>query len=120
MPSIPGNMLGPYGPWAAAALEASSLEHPGPLSFRNERWRSIDEWKQAARARLAELLAGPQVDAPVKPRVLRQLRVDSLEGEHHAGQAVGRPPAGTAGADRVEAPPLQGRRRLPLHPHRRR
>ena len=85
-------MLGPYGPWAAAALEASSLEHPGPLSFRNERWQSIDEWRQTTRARLEELLAAPQVDAPVKPRVLRKLRVDDLEGEELEWQLPYGPP----------------------------
>ncbi len=81
MPSNPGNMLGPYGPWAAATLDSCSLEHPGPLSFRHERWQSIDEWKQAARGRLADLLAAPTADAPSATRVLRRFRVDSLEGE---------------------------------------
>ncbi len=81
MPSIPQNMLGSYGPWAASMLEAVSLEHPGELSFRNERWKSIDEWKKAARGRLAELLAGPTLASTPEARVLRTFRVDDLEAE---------------------------------------
>ncbi len=81
MPTVPLNMIGPYGPWAAAMLEESSLERPGPLSFRNERWRTVDEWKQAARERLADLLAGPPAAAPREARVLRRFRADGLEGE---------------------------------------
>jgi len=49
------NMLGAYGPWAAARLG----EGPGALSFRNPRWSDLDEWREKARTALTGLLCGP-------------------------------------------------------------
>jgi dienelactone hydrolase len=49
------NMLGAYGDWAAARAEAG----PGPLSLRNPRWTSVDEWRTAARAELSRSLCRP-------------------------------------------------------------
>lgn len=92
MAAIPQNMIGSYGPWAAALLEGSSLEQPGPLSFRNARWQSIDEWKKVARGRLCELLAGPAVARAPAARLLRRLRVDDLEGEELEWQLPYGPP----------------------------
>ena len=49
------NMLGSYGPWAAA-LQG---EAPGTLSFRNPQWSDLDGWKSKARDTLAQLLHFP-------------------------------------------------------------
>jgi hypothetical protein len=48
-------MLGAYGEWAGSRVEAG----PGLLSFRNPRWTSVDQWRQAARAELARSLCRP-------------------------------------------------------------
>ena len=78
-------MLGAYGKWAAGLLEGSSLEKPGPLSFRNPRWKDPGKWKTEARARVAELLAGPGEPAGPVPapeaRVLRRFEASGLVGE---------------------------------------
>jgi dienelactone hydrolase len=52
------NMLGEYGDWAASRAEAG----PGPLSLRNPRWTSVDEWRKSARAELARSLCRPTAD----------------------------------------------------------
>jgi dienelactone hydrolase len=49
------NMLGAYGDWAAARVEAG----PGSFSLRNPRWTSVDEWRKSARAELARSLCRP-------------------------------------------------------------
>jgi dienelactone hydrolase len=49
------NMLGAYGPWAAALRG----EAPGRLSLRSGRFADVSAWRAAARARLRELLASP-------------------------------------------------------------
>lgn len=102
-------MLGAYGAWAAGLLAGSSLETPGPLSFRNARWKSADEWRAAARAKLGELLACPceRSEPPVAPRarLVRGFHLDGLEGEELEWQlpygpptrAVFLKPAGRAG-----------------------
>jgi dienelactone hydrolase len=50
------NMLGAYGKWTAD----SGGDGPGTLSFRNPRWTEIGPWRNAARAKLHELLREPQ------------------------------------------------------------
>jgi len=50
------SMLGAYGEWAAAR----AADGPGPLSFRNTRWKSLSRWKDEARAELARCLCVPR------------------------------------------------------------
>jgi dienelactone hydrolase len=73
-------------------LETSSLERPGPLSFRSDHWESVGEWKGAARARLRQLLASPQTGPLPGVRILRGFRVDGLEGEDLEWQLPYGPP----------------------------
>ena len=49
------NMLGSYGPWAAA----QSGDAPPSMSFRNPAWKDLGQWKQKARAALDGLLLSP-------------------------------------------------------------
>jgi len=73
-------------------LDASSLEHPGPLSFRNKRWQEPAAWRSAARERLSELLASPSLSAPSEAMLLRRFRVGDLEGEELEWQLPYGPP----------------------------
>ncbi|HTO23628.1 MAG TPA: prolyl oligopeptidase family serine peptidase [Spirochaetia bacterium] len=54
-PTPARNMLGAYGPWAAARNEAAAL----PLSFRNASWTDLAAWKEKARAAADGLLLSP-------------------------------------------------------------
>jgi hypothetical protein len=71
-------MLGSYGEWAAARAAAG----PGPLSFRNPRWTSVDQWREAARAELARSLCRPTGDggASVAPRDIIVHSVSEQDG----------------------------------------
>jgi len=108
------NMIGSYGPWAAES--AASWERR--LSFLNPEWEHIEQWREAARNKVTELLAGPRIaiDPAGTVRVLRRCTFDDLEIEELAWQlpygpeteAVFLKPAGRGG-------PLPGV--LALHDH---
>ncbi len=76
------NMLGAYGPWAAARLG----EGPGDLSFRNPRWSDVDEWRQAARAALTRLLSAPTAVRANDVRTHRRHTTEDLEIEELSWQ----------------------------------
>ena len=78
------NMIGSYGPWAAES--AASWERR--LSFLNPEWEHIDQWREAARNKVSELLAGPRIaiDLAGTVRVLRRYTFDDLEIEELAWQ----------------------------------
>lgn len=61
------NMIGSYGQWAADSAE--QWEHS--LSYLNPAWDDIEAWRDAARNKVAELLAGPEI----VPEVLQTLRL---------------------------------------------
>jgi dienelactone hydrolase len=71
------NMLGAYGPWAAA------LEGDGPrsLSFRNPRWSDVAEWRKTARAALEGLLLMPSEVRASDVRSVARYQDDDLEIE---------------------------------------
>jgi dienelactone hydrolase len=50
------NMLGSYGPWAAARPGDAPLS----MSFRNPAWKDLGRWRQEARAALERLLLSPE------------------------------------------------------------
>jgi dienelactone hydrolase len=60
------NMIGSYGPWAAASTE----QWERSLSFLSPGWKDIESWRNAARDKVVDLLAGPQIG----PEVLQSVR----------------------------------------------
>lgn len=71
------NLIGGYGPWAAGLAP----EIPA-FSFRHEKWKDQETWQAAARQRLAERIAEPDLGPAPKVEVLRQVEYDGLEIEH--------------------------------------
>ena len=97
---VPPNMLGAYGPWAADLLG----DAPGSLSFRNDRWGNVEEWRPLARAGVAARLAAPKLPTPTpivdKQYVMDGLHVEEMTWQHPAGaptQAVFLKPADATG-----------------------
>ena len=62
------NMVGQYGPWLSEKVLGDG---PARLSFRTDKWKSLDEWRVVARARVWECMA--PVDLGGQPEV----RLDS-------------------------------------------
>jgi dienelactone hydrolase len=62
------NMIGAYGPWAAALLG----DGPAALSFRNPEWNDLEAWRPLARQRLLERLAQPEMGDLTPVNVRRQ------------------------------------------------
>ncbi len=73
-------MLGSYGPWA----EGLFGETPGKLSFRNKRWQDLQQWKQAARIKVDELLAKPDMHYDGQARLIGRWIHDGLDIEELA------------------------------------
>ncbi len=107
------NMVGAYGPWLADQVLGSA---PGRLSFRTGKWKSLAEWRAAARRRVLELLAPVDFGRNPKVTVTRRATYDGLDIEFLTWQlpaglpteAVFLKPAGAKG-------PLPGI--LALHDH---
>jgi len=68
------NMLGAYGPWAAALVS----DAPGELSLRNPRWDDLEVWRAAGHDRLRHRLAAPAVQGTPAVTVERQFTYDGL------------------------------------------
>lgn len=75
-----GSMIGEYGQWAA---ELAS--DPPKLSFRNNHWKSVADWKPKAVEKTLELLAPPEM-GEVKVTVHRNYIYDGLEVEEISWQ----------------------------------
>jgi dienelactone hydrolase len=71
------NMIGSYGPWAAESAESWERS----LSYLNPLWDDIEAWRQAARGRVTELLAGPRIGPEVSKtlRLGRRYSFDDLD-----------------------------------------
>jgi dienelactone hydrolase len=106
------NMIGSYGPWAANSAE----QWERTLSYLNPAWDDIEAWRAAARDKVIELLAQPQIGPEVLQTLRRRYRFDDLDIEELSWQlpygpeteAVFLKPAGLSG-------PLPGV--LALHDH---
>jgi len=106
------NMIGSYGPWAANSAE----QWERTLSYLNPAWDDIEAWRAAARDKVIELLAQPQIGPEVLQTLRRRYRFDDLDIEELSWQlpygpeteAVFLKPAGHSG-------PLPGI--LALHDH---
>jgi dienelactone hydrolase len=106
------NMIGSYGPWAANSAE----QWERTLSYLNPAWDDIEAWRAAARDKVIELLAQPQIGPEMLQTLRRRYRFDDLDIEELSWQlpygpeteAVFLKPAGLSG-------PLPGV--LALHDH---
>jgi len=105
-------MLGAYGSWAADVLG----EGPARLSFRQPRFRKLDEWRQQARRRLRECLLMPDTGSMPQATVLGQFEFDGLHVEHLQWSLPYGPPT-----EAVFLKPVGAQGRLPavlaLHDH---
>lgn len=82
------NMIGPYGPWAAALTG----DKPREFSFRNARWTDIGVWRNAAQTCVRDRLAIPELGAAPKVTVKKQYVYDGLQVEELSWQLpYGRP-----------------------------
>lgn len=74
---ISPNLIGAYGPWAAGLAG----EGPGPFSFRNDRWRRLEDWQTAARQQVIERLGVPDLGPAPQVQVKRSYRFEDLQVE---------------------------------------
>jgi dienelactone hydrolase len=115
--SLPGqtrvNQVGAYGPWLADKVLGDG---PARMSFRTGKWKSVEEWRQAARARALERIAPVDLGAVPEVTVTARTTYDGLDIEFLSWQLPSGPrteavflkPAGAKG-------PLPGI--LALHDH---
>jgi dienelactone hydrolase len=75
--SVEKNMIGAYGPWAAALLG----DKPGKLSFRNPRFTSVGTWRKQALAKTRELMAIPEYRWKPRAKVVQRLEHEGLSIE---------------------------------------
>lgn len=75
------NLLGSYGPWAANAIP-----DVGDLSLRSGSFRDIDQWRNRARARMADLLLAPAIPRTPAVRVEKKGLFDGLYFERLSWQ----------------------------------
>ncbi len=106
------NMLGAYGPWAAALAG----EEPGALSWRRGGWPDMEAWRTQARARIWECLAPPDSGGLPVVEVRRSYAYDGLQVEELAWQLPYGPPT-----EAILLKPLGAKEPLPgvlaLHDH---
>jgi dienelactone hydrolase len=82
------NMLGAYGPWAAAIVG----DAPARLSLRSSQHTDVPAWRTAARARLQELLLQPDTGGVPRAAMQHQFQYDGLDIEHFSWQLPYGPP----------------------------
>lgn len=76
------NMIGAYGPWAAALVD----DQPGAFSFRHAQWSDVESWRKAARQRVLERMAQPNTGGAPAVTVHRQFTYDNLAIEELSWQ----------------------------------
>jgi dienelactone hydrolase len=107
-------MVGAYGPWLSASVLGDG---PARLSFRTEKWKSLDEWRRIARARVWECMAPVDLGGLPEVRVESTHEFDGLRVERLSWQL----PGGGPRTEAVFLKPLAAQGRLPailaLHDH---
>jgi dienelactone hydrolase len=82
------SIIGLYGPWAYSLIENKIPA----LSFRNDKWQNIDNWRTAAKQRLLEQMAIPDIGGVPKVTVKKQYNYNGLHIEELSWQLpYGRP-----------------------------
>jgi dienelactone hydrolase len=106
-------MVGSYGPWLSDQVLG---EGPARLSFRTGKWKSVDEWRQAARKRVLECIAPVNLGGRPVVTVTGRTTYDGLDIEFLSWQL----PMGPK-TEAVLLKPSGARGRLPgilaLHDH---
>src|SRR4051812_23503198 len=82
------NMVGAYGPWLSEKVLGDG---PARLSFRTGRWKSLDEWRAAARERAWERIAPVDLGGKPEVRVDSTHEFDGLHVERLSWQLPGGP-----------------------------
>ena len=73
---IPKSLIGQYGPWLA-----DQMQDPPKLSFRNDHWSKIEDWKPSAYAKAEEQVAEPLIKDAIAVTIKRKYNYDGLEIE---------------------------------------
>jgi dienelactone hydrolase len=107
------NQVGSYGPWLAERVLG---EGPARLSFRTGKWKTVEEWRTAARKRVVECMAPVELGRTPTVTVTGRTTYDGLDIEFLSWQL----PAGPK-TEAVLLKPSAARGRLPgilaLHDH---
>src|SRR3954469_13350564 len=82
-PNVQPNMVGAYGPWLADKVLGDG---PARLSFRTGKWKTFDEWRGIARARVVECIAPVDLGGPPEVRVDSVQEYDGLHIERLSWQ----------------------------------
>jgi len=91
LPEDDTSLIGPYGKWAASLIEKQLPS----LSFRRKEYSNLEKWRTAARQRLVERLAIPDIGGLPEVKVKKQYNYDGLHIEELTWQLpYGRPTEG--------------------------
>ncbi len=98
------SIIGQYGPWASSLNEGKIPSH----SFRKSEWSNLATWKEAARKKLLDRMAIPDIGPTPKVTVKKQYTYDGLHIEELTWQLpYGRP------TDAILLKPANATGRLP-------
>lgn len=98
------SIIGLYGEWAASITDNKLPSH----SFRRKEWSNLEAWRKAAKKRVIERLAIPDIGQTPKVNVIKQYSYDSLHIEELNWQLpYGRP------TEAILLKPLNAKGRLP-------
>lgn len=107
------NMVGAYGPWLSDKVLGDG---PARLSFRNDKFKSVDEWRKTVRERVWECMAPVDLGKQPEVRVDETLKFDGLHIERLSWQLPGGPRS-----EAVFLKPAKAKGKLPgilaLHDH---
>lgn len=76
------SLIGQYGQWASSLI---GQKLPS-LSFRNDQFKNIDEWRKTARKQLTDRLAIPAIEGKPDVKVSKQYEYDGLHIEELSWQ----------------------------------
>src|SRR5437868_4199441 len=76
-------MVGVYGPWLADKVLGDG---PGRMSFRTDKWKSADAWREAGRERVLECMAPVELGGVPEVRIDSTHEFDGLHIEHLSWQ----------------------------------
>jgi dienelactone hydrolase len=98
------SIIGLYGEWASAFNESKLPV----FSFRRKEWPKLETWRKAAKQRLSERLAIPDIGGTPKVNVIKQYSYDDLHIEELSWQLpYGRP------TEAILLKPLNAKGKLP-------
>ncbi|HRE52761.1 MAG TPA: alpha/beta hydrolase family protein [Flavitalea sp.] len=106
------SIIGLYGKWANSLIANKTPS----FSFRNKSWKKVDNWRKAAKRRLMERLAMPDIGGVPEVTVHKQYTYDGLHIEEISWQLpYGRPTEAIVLKPANASGPLPGI--LALHDH---